>query len=47
MGGGCGTYGGEERRNLGERDNLEELGLDGGIILKMDVIEACWGRGLD
>jgi hypothetical protein len=27
-------YGGEERRNFEDRDNLEDLGVDGWIILK-------------
>jgi hypothetical protein len=38
MGGACGTYGEEERSIQGfggeTRDNLEELGLDGRIIVK-------------
>ena len=40
MGGVCGTYGGEEKcaqsfggQNLKERDRLEDLGIDGRIIL--------------
>jgi hypothetical protein len=39
--GACGTYGGEDRwiqqfggGNLRERDHLEDLGIDGRIILK-------------
>jgi len=41
MGGACSTYGGEERptqgiggENLGERDILEDPGIDGRIILR-------------
>jgi hypothetical protein len=38
MGGACGTYGRERTGfwwgNLNERDHLEELGVDGRIILK-------------
>jgi hypothetical protein len=40
MGGACGTYGGREMRgglrwgNLNGRNNLEDLDLDGRIILK-------------
>ena len=38
MGGSCGTYGGEVRtgfrwENLRERDYLEDLGVDGRIIV--------------
>jgi hypothetical protein len=40
IGGACGTYGGEELhtgiwwRDLGERDHMEDLGVDRRVILK-------------
>jgi hypothetical protein len=32
--------------NLKERDHLEDLGLDGRMLLKMDLQEVGW-RGMD
>jgi len=52
MGGACSTYWGEERgihgfdgENLGERDHLEDPGVDGEIILRW--IFRKWDGGMD
>jgi len=39
----CSTYGGEERGNLRGRNYLENLGLDGRIILKWIFKILDWG----
>jgi len=53
MGGACSRYVGEEGRiqglvgNLRARDHWEDSGVDGRIILKMDLQEVGWGNRLD
>jgi hypothetical protein len=46
----CSAYGGEARTGVWwgdlserERDHLEDLGVDGRIILKIDLQEVRWG----
>jgi hypothetical protein len=38
---------GVRRVNLREGDHLKDLGIDGRIILKMDLRQMGWGHGLD
>jgi hypothetical protein len=47
MGRTCGTYGGEERRNLREGDHMKEPGMDERIILKWIFERLAGVHGLD